>query len=124
MAYSQDTDFAKYEKRVLDLSSSGEWTGKHDLAGEDIDLRLTAKGIDPAELTVEGKEQLKKASVFRALYLIFDELASMGSELHAARSESYGKRFKEEFDLQLSIGLDADADNGAEQGSISIELVR
>lgn len=124
MAYSKDSDLEKYEKRILELSSDGSWRKKHDFSAEDIDLRLRAKGIDPGKLTSSGKEQLKKSSCYRTLFHVFDELASMGSEIHADRRDEYEKRFEEEFGLQLVVGLDSDEDTGAEFTSRSIKLVR
>jgi len=124
MAYSIDADLEKFEKRILELSSDGDWSEKHDLTKEDIDLRLKAKGIDASRLTVTGGEQLRRASCFRTLYHIFDELASMGSGAQGDRSEDYRKRFEEEFNLQLTVGLDSDEGTGAEFVSRSILLVR
>jgi hypothetical protein len=122
--YSRDSDFERYEKRALELSVTGEWRKKHDMAAEDIDLRLKAKGIDPAYVTLAGKEQLRKASVYRALYHVFDEVASMGSEIHTKRRDDYEKKFDEEFELQITVGIDTDTDTGAAHASRTVLLVR
>jgi len=82
--YSADTDLERYEKRVLELSIDGSWRTKHDLAKEDIDLMLKAKGVAVGELSSDGIAQLKKASCYCTLFYIFDELSSLGSEFHSA----------------------------------------
>jgi len=122
--YSSDRDLERYEKRVLELSVDGSWRTKHDLAKEDIDLMLKGKGVDIEGLTDEGRAQLKKAACYCTLFYIFDELSSLGSEFHAARRDDYKKRFVDEINNQLAIGVDTGGGEATVFNSGTIRLRR
>ncbi|OIP31088.1 hypothetical protein AUK22_01465 [bacterium CG2_30_54_10] len=122
--YSSDSDLVPYEGRVLSLSSVNSWAGKHDLAARDIDLRLRSRGVIVEDLTADGVTQLKTAAVFLTLALVFDELSLSGAESHHLKAQEYKKRFREELDLQLAVGLALSTPESFSRGSMAFDLVR
>jgi hypothetical protein len=58
------------------------------------------------------------------LFYIFDELSSLGSEFHSARRDDYKKRFVDEINNQLSVGIDTLTGEATTFASGSIRLRR
>ena len=98
--YSTDADLQEIEKNILDYLPSGEtnFDRFHSIAKDKIDAMLRAKGIDPddTDWTISDKDnQIKRASCFYVLSLIFTENITNPDDLQSVKADKYRKEFED-----------------------------
>ncbi len=113
--YSTDSDLQNIEKNILDYLPSGDtdFNRFHAIAKDKIDAMIRAKGVDPddTDWTIDDKDnQIKRASCFYVLSLIFTETITNPDDLQSIKAEKYRQEFEATMGTLLITLVNASGD--------------
>lgn len=123
--YADDSDLAEVRANILDLVpvAGGDWESKHDAAtlviNHDLEVRwfnavLSEEGLSSRNYTFDpdkilSPERLKNLAVYKTLELIYEYLTKdVIDDPFAKERDYYAKKYRDEFERVLVMGLDYD----------------